>query len=286
MFILTRMVRVIPFISIFLLSFTSIIVFFSANAPDVDTYLTEISAFSYDDIRIDYFSWAILNFFSIDTISGFHTLSITVLFLLLFFLIWKGSTVYVALLLLMPMIVGSQIRLLFAAAAFLCCLVAFNGRFRFLFSILFGSLFHSSFIFIFIFPIYLFLPEAISYLTPEVFINPVYAKLEAYSLQDIVPVSFFSISLIFFIYVINLAILALDRDPRAIIIGVYIVLLFSVPGEFWILYRRSAELVLFLSFPFYFREYLVSKFLHAAYFSSIFIYSLLNIKGYSEKLVF
>jgi len=286
MFILTRMVRVIPFISIFLLSFTSIIVFFSANAPDVDTYLTEISAFSYDDIRIDYFSWAILNFFSIDTISGFHTLSITVLFLLLFFLIWKGSTGYVALLLLMPMIVGSQIRLLFAAAAFLCCLVAFNGRFRFLFSILFGSLFHSSFIFIFIFPIYLFLPEAISYLTPEVFINPVYAKLEAYSLQDIVPVSFFSISLIFFIYVINLAILALDRDPRAIIIGVYIVLLFSVPGEFWILYRRSAELVLFLSFPFYFREYLVSKFLHAAYFSSIFIYSLLNIKGYSEKLVF
>jgi hypothetical protein len=264
---------------------STLLIAVSINAPDVDAYISEIQKFDYSFLRVDYISWFFLWLMGVDNIFQFHALSICIFGSIVIKCKQDGNEDYIALAALMPMVLGSQVRLLLASVVFLFVLKYFRNIKGFFLSILISGMFHFSFVFIFLFPIYFFWPDFFGLILPFGVSDFFFEKINAYTLGDDAP-SVYSKILLASILLVNFVLLVKQKDFRAFIICLYLFLLPIIPGELWIIYRRLIELVLFIAYPFFFKNYKNLDIYSFFYFSLLSLYLILNTLGYVQKVSF
>ena len=258
----------------------------ASNAPDVDAYFSEIREFDYKNFRLDYLSWLFLWLLGVDNENVFHGISVIVFYAIVGLCKRVGNQDYTAMAALMPMAVGSQIRLLFAAAVFIIALQYLKSRRGILIPTLIASLFHFSFLFCLLFPLFIFFGPAFELLMPLELVVSYNIKLGAYLAQDHEIPSLPGITLLTLLIASNLTLLIKQKDARAYLVLIYILLIPYIENNNWIIFRRSVELILFLSYPFYFKNDNRVDNYKISYFIFLYCYCILNYIGYTKKLDF
>jgi hypothetical protein len=256
----------------------------ASNAPDVNAYISEIKEFDYKNFRLDYLSWLLLWLLNIDNIFIFHLTSLIVFSLIVFQCKRKKNEDYIALAALMPMILGSQIRLLFAAATFIFVLQYFKYYRTILIPTLVASLFHFSFLFSFLLPLLIFFGPLFDFIMPIEIVVAYNTKLDAYLEKDEEVASVPGKALLLILLSLNFILLAKQKDFRAFFVLIYILLIPYIESQTWMIFRRSVELILFISYPFYFNNNKKNDNYKIAFFITLYCYLILNSIGYVKKL--
>lgn len=223
--------------------------------PDLGSYVTEIGDYSYG-IRLDFLSWAGFKFLGISQEYelrwlAFFTLVSSVV------IVWYRRNVTLAAVFLisqfpvLPMIIGSQIRLCLAVQCFMLILV-FAPRHRFIFIV--PGFFHSSFWLLIALPalpaLIFFSDYFLSYIS---FIGGIEAKLYAYAGAQDVRSLLSGIDLLFCMLIVFVS--ARARNQKyPVFLGVILIILSLFPdtGLPWVVLRRLTELYLVIYSPLYF----------------------------------
>jgi hypothetical protein len=186
----------------------------------------------------------------------------------------------------MPMVLGSQFRLLIASTIFIIVLQYIHSKIKYFFALLIASTFHLSFIIIFIFPIYIISENLLDLVIPASIIDFYNVKISAYTEQEETKVSIFSIILLTLLLLINTIVLLIHKDLRAILIIVYTLIIPILDSQYWIIYRRAIEVVIFISYPLFSTKNDKISIYLITYFALLYAYIILNIIGYTNKLTF
>jgi len=274
--------RATTFPALILLFLSIVLVAFSSNTPDADAYLAELDTFEPSQFRLDYLSWVTLWAFNPGSVKDLHFFAIFILLVTITLSLKKRSSNFYALSFLMPMIVGSQVRLLLAASVFLLILELSKTRLRYVWAAAIASGFHFSFIFFLFFPITLISSESLASLLPDMIARPYEIKLNSYIEKEAVAPSPIAFLMLLSTLIINAVILYRNGDARYLIVSVYIVIYPLVGEDWWMTFRRSCEVMLFFCFPFYRRAYRGLSLLNVLYFALLTIGFALNLFGYAS----
>ena len=223
--------------------------------PDLGSYVTELSDYDYG-LRLDFFSWGIFKFLNVSSDVELRWLAFLSLLLSLM-LVWLRRDIrYAALFLIsqlpvLPMILGSQIRLCLAVQFFMLMMV-FMPRSRRAF--LLSGLFHSSFwllAFLPLVPIFaVFSDSLIPYMS---FVGGIKVKIAAYGGEQDVRSLFSGLDLLLCLVLVFISAFYTNRKYPMFLGGVLIVL--ALVPEFglpWVVVRRLTEVFLVVFSPLYF----------------------------------
>lgn len=270
-------------VSISFLFFLSVVLIFAATTtPDVDAYINELKNFTPSHIRLDYLSWATLWFFGVDSVEKFHIFSIFIFFLILAFCNYYNSNSIYALGFLMPMALGSQVRVLLAATIFIITCNLIRSKSRIFWASVLASTFHFSFAFIFFYPVFIVAPDLIALVLPDSIFGTYEAKVNAYLGKKAVVPSSLGYSFLLSMLIVNFIVLVKEQDRRYVLVAAYI-LIFPLVGEvWWETFRRSCELMLFVCYPFFFRNYRGLSIYNSVYFAMQAVWFSSNLVGYAK----
>ena len=223
--------------------------------PDLGSYVTELSDYDYG-LRLDFFSWGIFKFLNVS--SGVELRWLAFLSLLLsLMLIWLWRDIrYAALFLIsqlpvLPMIVGSQIRLCLAVQFFMLMMVFMPGSRR---AFLLSGFFHSSFWLLACLPLVpilaLFSDSLIPYLT---FVGGIKGKIAAYGGEQDVRSLFSGLDLLVCLLMVFVSSVYTTRK-YPIFLGAVLIVLALAPefGLPWVVVRRLTEVFLVVFSPLFF----------------------------------
>lgn len=274
----------LPWFTVTLISIFLVLI--SQNSPDIDAIYNEAASFHYTQIKIDYFSIFLLHYLT--KLDLFQLRIIFFVIILIIFLqskIKRNFNAY-ALALLLPMIFASQFRLFLAVSIFLLALDYFNSKGGFTKALLIASTFHFSFATVFLFPIFLISQELIMSFDFGFVTEILKVKVISYMNQEVLNIQFYARLPLIIFGTINLFVLIKKRSKRSILLGIYILIITFVSLDWWIMARRSFELVIFLSFPYFNQKKIAFGLLDIIYVASSTSYIALNTYKFVDLLDF
>jgi hypothetical protein len=109
-------------------------------------------------------------------------------------------------------------------------------------------------------------------------------KLDAYLEKDEEVASVPGKALLLILLSLNFILLAKQKDFRAFFVLIYILLIPYIESQTWMIFRRSVELILFISYPFYFNNNKKNDNYKIAFFITLYCYLILNSIGYVKIL--
>jgi hypothetical protein len=229
---------------------------FPIRSPDLGSYIAELADYNYY-FRLDFLSWASFKLLGISQEQALRLLAFSSLFIALAIVWYRRNSTFAAHYLIaqfpvLPMIIGSQIRLCLAVQCFMLMLV-FIRRSKFIWIL--PGFFHASFWLILLLPVLPILIYFSDYIEPYFSnIGSLKGKISSYTSGELDLRSTFSgIDLLLCMIAVFISAFATNRK-YPIFIGVILIILALFPdlGLPWVVVRRLTELYLVLYSSLYF----------------------------------
>ncbi len=267
---------------------------FPIYTPDLGAYVSELTDYNYD-FRLGFLSWSSFKLLGISQEYELRWLAFFSLAIALAIVWYRRNVTFAALYLIsqlpvLPMIVGSQIRLCLAVQCFMLMLV-FMPKSKF--TLILPGFFHASFWLMIALPVLPILIYFSDYLAPYMhYIGGIKTKIIAYDGDQDARLVLQGIDLLFCMLFVFVSAFAVKRK-YSIFLGVTLIILatFSEIGLPWVVLRRLIELYLVIYSPIYFLTVSIDRhdftrslytLLHCFSYVTLFI---INYWNYSSDLI-
>lgn len=271
---------------------------FPIHTPDLNSYVSELADYNYH-VRLGFLSWSSFKLLGISQEYELRWLAFSSLVIALAIVWYRRNVTFAALYLIsqlpvLPMLVGSQIRLCLAVQCFMLMLV-FMPRSKF--TLILPGLFHASFWLMMLLPMLPILFYFSDYIERYVsYIGGVTAKISAYSGREEPRLTFQGIDLFLCMLIVFVSAFAANRKyPTFIGLILIFLAIFLETVLPWVVVRRLMELYLVIYSPLYFltvsagdgnftrRFYTI---LHCCSYVALFILNYLNYGSSLNRLNF